>query len=439
MSRSYFKFSFSLFILIGIIIFNTNLALAAFTDFTVSQIVGTTSTSSTSTPPTTSTTSTTTIPSGGGGNLFGWYDDASLMLKSLNILPRKNSSIFTWQTNLPSRYTLRWGLTKNYNYSLVSDDILLQYHSVEIEGLQSNTTYYYELLAYDDKGKEYILSRNQFSTLDVVDTTPPLNVSNLKAIGENNDVRLTWKNPVDKDFAKVRVVRSHLFYPENTAAGYIVYEGAGEEVLDFGAFRLSPNQYYTVFSYDYDGNISSGAIVFINQKGEAEVVDISDLEILDIDLKNVILVQEGRHFSLADEDLLIDGSKPLTISIPYDVLPEHLKTITVTFTDPDNDNSKFSFLLRVNKDKTAYTASLAPFYDKGNFKISISIFDYQTKLVKGLEAVIESQYALATESMTTFTYYLERLAVYIIWFFGLFFLLLVWYLFSRKSKEKKAE
>lgn len=439
MSRSYFKFSFSLFILIGIIIFNTNLALAAFTDFTVSQIVGTTSTSSTSTPPTTSTTSTTTIPSGGGGNLFGWYDDASLMLKSLNILPRKNSSIFTWQTNLPSRYTLRWGLTKNYNYSLVSDDILLQYHSVEIEGLQSNTTYYYELLAYDDKGKEYILSRNQFSTLDVVDTTPPLNVSNLKAIGENNDVRLTWKNPVDKDFAKVRVVRSHLFYPENTAAGYIVYEGAGEEVLDFGAFRLSPNQYYTVFSYDYDGNISSGAIVFINQKGEAEVVDISDLEILDIDLKNVILVQEGRHFSLADEDLLIDGSKPLTISIPYDVLPEHLKTITVTFTDPDNDNSKFSFLLRVNKDKTAYTASLAPFYDKGNFKISISIFDYQTKLVKGLEAVIESQYALATESMTTFTYYLERLAVYIIWFFGLFFLLLVWYLFSRKNKEKKAE
>ncbi len=439
MSRSYFKFSFSLFILIGIIIFNTNLALAAFTDFTVSQIVGTTSTSSTSTPPTTSTTSTTTIPSGGGGNLFGWYDDASLMLKSLNILPRKNSSIFTWQTNLPSRYTLRWGLTKNYNYSLVSDDILLQYHSVEIEGLQSNTTYYYELLAYDDKGKEYILSRNQFSTLDVVDTTPPLNVSNLKAIGENNDVRLTWKNPVDKDFAKVRVVRSHLFYPENTAAGYIVYEGAGEEVLDFGAFRLSPNQYYTVFSYDYDGNISSGAIVFINQKGEAEVVDISDLEILDIDLKNVILVQEGRHFSLADEDLLIDGSKPLTISIPYDVLPEHLKTITVTFTDPDNDNSKFSFLLRVNKDKTAYTASLAPFYDKGNFKISISIFDYQTKLVKGLEAVIESQYALAAESMTTFTYYLERLAVYIIWFFGLFFLLLVWYLFSRKNKEKKAE
>lgn len=439
MSRSYFKFSFSLFILIGIIIFNTNLALAAFTDFTVSQIVGTTSTSSTSTPPTTSTTSTTTIPSGGGGNLFGWYDDASLMLKSLNILPRKNSSIFTWQTNLPSRYTLRWGLTKNYNYSLVSDDILLQYHSVEIEGLQSNTTYYYELLAYDDKGKEYILSRNQFSTLDVVDTTPPLNVSNLKAIGENNDVRLTWKNPVDKDFAKVRVVRSHLFYPENTAAGYIVYEGAGEEVLDFGAFRLSPNQYYTVFSYDYDGNISSGAIVFINQKGEAEVVDISDLEILDIDLKNVILIQEGRRFSLADEDLLIDGSKPLTISIPYDVLPEHLKTITVTFTDPDNDNSKFSFLLRVNKDKTAYTASLAPFYDKGNFKISISIFDYQTKLVKGLEAVIESQYALAAESMTTFTYYLERLAVYIIWFFGLFFLLLVWYLFSRKSKEKKAE
>lgn len=438
MSRSYFKFSFSLFILIGIIIFNTNLALAAFTDFTVSQIVGTTSTSSTSTPPTTSTTSTTTIPSGGGGNLFGWYDDASLMLKSLNILPRKNSSIFTWQTNLPSRYTLRWGLTKNYNYSLVSDDILLQYHSVEIEGLQSNTTYYYELLAYDDKGKEYILSRNQFSTLDVVDTTPPLNVSNLKAIGENNDVRLTWKNPVDKDFAKVRVVRSHLFYPENTAAGYIVYEGAGEEVLDFGAFRLSPNQYYTVFSYDYDGNISSGAIVFINQKGEAEVVDISDLEILDIDLKNVILVQEGRHFSLADEDLLIDGSKPLTISIPYDVLPEHLKTITVTFTDPDNDNSKFSFLLRVNKDKTAYTASLAPFYDKGNFKISISIFDYQTKLVKGLEAVIESQYALAAESMTTFTYYLERLAVYIIWFFGLFFLLLVWYLFSRKNKEKKS-
>ena len=180
-------------------------------------------------------------------------------------------------------------------------------------------------------------------------------------------------------------MRSYLFYPNDAADGFIAYEGDGTSLRDIGAFILNKTQYYTVFSYDSDGNISSGVVISVHADGVIGIIDTkpststsTDLQLLFADFE---LVQNNKV--VAKDDL--DASLPLTIRIAYEKLPEHLKTITVTFTHPNDTNSTFSFLLRINKDKTFYEASIAPLRTQGSYLVTVAIFDHQTQKLFSLQ------------------------------------------------------
>ena len=49
-----------------------------------------------------------------------------------------------------------------------------------------------------------------------------------------------------------------------------MYEGGGEQTIDFGAASNDGRKYYTVFSYDELGNISSGGSSKSNEEDEDE-------------------------------------------------------------------------------------------------------------------------------------------------------------------------
>ncbi len=314
-------------------------------------------------------------------------------LSSLSITTDLNTALLKWGTNHYTQYILHWGRTTSYELGYVTTDVAAKDHTTLISDLEPGTIYEYELFAYDDYRGQQLLSRGQFTTLEAPDTLPPNNVSNLQASAENDSVRLNWNNPTDKDFSRVRVVRNNLFYPTDPYDGYIVYDGSREEVSDTDALKVLPGQYYTVFAYDNNGNVSSGAVVYISKSGLPPIVQIStSTETFVLDVSDIYLIQDGGLVSGVDGIVSVDGGKPITIGIPYDALPEHLKTIVVTFTHPSDDSLKFSFLLRVNKDKTAYTANLAPFYEANNFKMEVSVFDYQTKLVKEIEMSVITDY-----------------------------------------------
>jgi hypothetical protein len=78
---------------------------------------------------------------------------------------------------------------------------------------------------------------------------------NLKIVYENGKIKLTWENPVDKDFVGVYVVRNRFHPPSNPYDGDKLYAGKDNYTLDdFGSPKIS--KHFAVFSYDSVPNYS---------------------------------------------------------------------------------------------------------------------------------------------------------------------------------------
>ena len=77
----------------------------------------------------------------------------------------------------------------------------------------------------------------------------------------------------------------------------------------------------------------------------------------------------------------------MTVSIDYEKVPEVLKTIMVTL---EKDNKYFSFLLRINREKTKYLATLV-LPQPGIYPLTIYILDFKNQTLKTIteELIVE--------------------------------------------------
>lgn len=371
----------------------------------------------------------------------------NVYLEKLEIDTTRTTAKFSWQTWGHVQFAFRWGRTTSYELGYVTTDIYKRSHQTFIDSLEPGTTYEYELIAYDRRGKAHLLSRDKFTTDEAEDVTSPANVSNLSATIVDGNVSLSWDNPTDADFDRIRVVRSPLFFPEDPYDGYLVYEGKREEFLDTNAFVFSPYEYYTVFSYDDKGNVSSGAIVWVSKNGRVSIDDApkstatsSVAEVADFDFSDIELWQKGKLIKPELGRYAVDGNENLTIKIPYDRLPEHLKTISVTLEHPNDPTKVFSFLLRVNRDKTSYEATIAPLGQSGVFAVTVSIFDFKTEILTQVKNTFVASYSvfkderkMSAESVFGSGYLMVKLIVSLV----LAFLLLL--LLRRKNKNNKKD
>ncbi len=361
-------------------------AFDTFFNFSASSSIATGTTLSPSPTP-------TTTPST-GGPIFGSRIRAlNGEIYALSIIPQQESVIIRYKTEGYIRSVIKWGRTSSYELGSLAERSFSTQHETAIIGLTSGVLYYFSIEGENRIGRYGTLHTGTFMTLPPVDTFPPSNVRNLTAVKEGDDIRLSWTNPTDTDFDKVRVVRSHLFYPSDVQDGFVAYEGSGEEILDVGSAKDAKKQYYSVFTYDHLGNVSSGAVIALSLSDGAVIIDVVD------DTKNPVgltfdalqFYQDGALRVVRDGKVFIDGTKQVTILLPYEKVPEHLKTILVTLKDASDTTKKFSFLLRINKDKTAYTSTLAPFGVTGDFPIQVSLFDFVTEQVGYTAGVLSSK------------------------------------------------
>ena len=195
----------------------------------------------------------------------------------------------------------------------------------------------------------------------IFDITSPLNVSGFEAIPGDEQIILNWENPPDEDFLGVRIKGSTEFYPSSPDEGILVYDGSGETFLAVG-LKNGVRYYYTVFSYDRAGNLSSGAIVSaVPQKEKPPVPPAPPVPpppvppvpplppaIEELELEDFSFWQEG-ELLLEEEKIKAKTDKPLRIALDYEKVPEVLKTIMVTL---EKEGKYFSFLLRINEEKT---------------------------------------------------------------------------------------
>lgn len=225
-------------------------------------------------------------------------------------------------------------------------------------------------------------------TTPVSDTIPPANINLFEAEAEDSQAYLKWQNPKDEDFAGVRIIKSDQFFLPNPWEGDEVYSGSGENFLDQN-LQNGKRYYYSAFTYDKSGNFSSGAIVSAVPFKEGAPIVVPPIEIKPgqpiseiekLSLKEFDFFQRDKKINISEiGEARIIQSDPLKISIKYEKVPEVLKTIMITLEEPGG--KMFSFLLRVNKEKTVYEASIYP-PPPGTYPLILTILDYKNQSVK---------------------------------------------------------
>jgi len=331
-----------------------------------------------------------TLLSGGGG---GSVDISNPNIYNLSIFPTAYSVIIKWQTSEKTITNLFWGKTSDYRGGVIAKADYATQHSVLIENLTPNIFYHFQIEVKDASGNKILSQDQSFKTMALPDTTPPSNIGELEAEGKEKEIDLSWQNPPDPDFKEVKIVKNNIFYPQDPNDGEVIFQGSNESFSDKNV--LDEDYYYTVFSYDNLGNYSSGAIIKAKPTkvppapSKPPIVPpvkppIVPLEVEKITLEDITFIQDGKELLIQNDSILADAGKTMKISIDYDKLPELLKTIIISLNRPE-DESAFSFLLRVNDEKTEYSATIISPYEAGVYPLSVSILDFQHQQLKELE------------------------------------------------------
>jgi len=334
-------------------------------------------------------------PGTGGGGPIG--TPATVQIIDVDITVATDTATILWETNKPAISTLAWGTTTEYTLGTLSEIDLATLHSATLPGLTPDTEYLF-FIEVDDLQVSRQGYAGTFRTLSLPDIEPPANVSNFVAQGTETSVDLSWENPPDEDFDLVRIVRSDTFFPLTPFEGVVVYEGRGAETRDRDV-EEGITYYYSAFALDESGNPSEGSIASgrLVPPGVPPLIIPKPIEefppappdevppLLQIlKLLHIDFIQDGKKIPYSGNRVPINGAKDLTVSIDYDRLPEILKTIALTFTDPEDSQKTFSFLLRVTPDKTTYRTTLAPLKRGGTYDFDVNILDHKNQAVKKL-------------------------------------------------------
>jgi hypothetical protein len=296
-----------------------------------------------------------------------------------------------WRTSKPAKYELRWGRGDSYETGYVISDVYKSQQNTVINQLEPGTTYQYELVGYSAGGEVLVLKKGEFKTKSI-ESTVVSNVLGFYGKPALDDVLLEWMLP-DSFSGRVRIVRSHLGYPSDIYDGAIVFDGVGNTVRDSGVLKNYDEVFYTAFIIMPDGSISSGAVTKVSVKegviedesGEGGVIEVPDLVAptewqFSRDL--ISLVQLNVSYSFAtDSKPVFDYSAPVLVRIPFGSVPNNLKSIIVTLLDPANNQTRYSFLLRLNKDGDYYEAVIPPVLKSGKSLMTLEIYDYERMVV----------------------------------------------------------
>jgi hypothetical protein len=363
-----------------------------------------------------------------------------------------NSAEISWGTDRPALCHLFWGRTQEYERGVITETDYRLEHSLSLVNLFAGTAYHFKIRCRDLIANESETTDRKFIAL-----SPLPNVINFTAVPGDSEITLTWQNPLRPDFKVVKIMRGNDFYPSDPFFGIQVYSGSGDYFLDTGLTN-GLTYYYTAFTVDFAGNYSSGAVASARPfSGEPpfpseEILTKEECqeanyywyddschaepeppppppEIEELNLEDFDFIQEGEELPLIEgKKIEFKTENPLTISIDYEKVPEVLKTIMVTF---KKEGKTFSFLLRINQEKTIYQAAIVP-PEPGTYPLILTVLDYKNQALKkifGQLSVIE------TQPLSLFQDIWQRQGKIWLWVLGIIFFAVLVIFFRRKLKE----
>ncbi len=354
------------------------------------------------------------VPVGASGGSTGYIQPQTrLSISGVSIQPDLARAIVSFATNMPAQTKIFWGITPDFEKGSISGLFYGTSHELLITGLDQGTPYYVRIQATNNQG-ETAFTDARFVTRSLEAPHALANPSEFSAVARRADIALSWKNPSDPSFSSVRIIRSDRFYPRDPFDGVPVYDGRGSSFIDAGVVP-GKTYYYSIFAKGNDGAYSSGAVAQarIALPGETNVASsgdpfanlpkssLVDPKIDALVFSDFIVMQDGRPVSLRTPVVArVDSSKNTTIRLDYAKVPEILKTIAFTLVDPTDATKTFTFLLRVNADKTAYEATIGPLSDSGIYELHISVLDYQNQGLKRIYGQLDSRFVPAPASQS---------------------------------------
>lgn len=348
-----------------------------------------------------SAASTTTLasPTSGQGQSQSGSGSTILKIFSIDINPQLDRAHIKFETSYPTRARLEWGKTSDLETGSILSIFYDSKHNLSIGDLDPGTDYYLKITATDYRSVQTV-ENVTFRTKSVEANYPLPNPSGFRASAGDSFIDLNWINPRDNRFDGVRIVRSESFFPKDEYDGEVVYEGSASSFRDENTLP-GTLYYYAIFSKDKNGKFSSGALAQarVNLSGEIVIsptstdpfIDLPISENVDPMLKGLTLsdfefYQEGKRLNPFGKNMVaINGSENLTIRLKYEKVPEILKTVAFTLTSPTDSKKVFTFLLRVNEDRTYYEATIGELGQSGDYKMNVVILDYKNKGMKRIE------------------------------------------------------
>ncbi|WP_238192220.1 fibronectin type III domain-containing protein [Paenibacillus sp. L3-i20] len=161
--------------------------------------------------------------------------------------------------------------TDGNNFNIVTNSIGATASSYTVSGLTPATKYTLRVVAIDGSGNRSIATTIQATTANVVDTTSPVNVTNLTATNPTETtVTLTWIASVSSDIASYDIFQGSTFLTNVTGTSY--------EVTGLTA---STQYIFTVKAKDLAGNVANGtSMTATTQTPSGGVGHISDASLL---------------------------------------------------------------------------------------------------------------------------------------------------------------
>jgi hypothetical protein len=232
--------------------------------------------------------------------------------------------------------------------------------------------------------------RTLFKTIKVTTTVggdgeAPSNPSEFEGTPTPKGTALRWKNPRESDFKEVRIMRHTGTVPVDPYDGVLIYEGLAEQFLDE---RVNEGTVYgyTIFAKDESGNYSSGAVTLVRAWSSIGIGDVQ----FPVDehgeatttLVHDMTIRQGEVVERIEDGVFtITNDTPFLLSVPTGNFPRVLKTILVTLRHPDGSGKKFTFLLRANRERTAYEARIDTLREAGSYGAVISFLNLSSQVV----------------------------------------------------------
>lgn len=345
--------------------------------------------------------STTTATTLSGSSSITTGGARSVIVSNFLIASNADSAGVSFLTSLPRSAEIYWGRDLNYADG-VAKGLMTQDHSFVLNNLVPQTFYHIKLVLKDEYGSARSFENISFRTLNVSLSAQPVNVYSFNSKEQGGAINLDWRMPIDPRVVGVKILRSDISYPATPEEGKLIFAYSGRDAqTQFNDTDVVAGKryFYTLFTEDLAGNLSSGMVTSIRFDVSSEgVVSVDrsnpldglvrakevDPKIAKLELNDFLFIQSGDSVDISNNRISIQGDKNLTVALKYFRLPPVLKTIAVTLLTKEDEPRSFTFILRPNREKTRYEAVIGSLGNEFNYKIRIDIIDYKNQGLKTL-------------------------------------------------------